>query len=135
MICMDANALMMPVEADVRVFEELGRVLADGGTAETVGDDHEVAVPRAVLAELQRLAGGADEAATAAGVGLDLARDRCRVLDHDATNGDAAVLECGSRENVTHVVTNDGPLRDRLLDAGVPVISLRAKNKLAVNQP
>jgi rRNA-processing protein FCF1 len=135
MICMDANALMMPVEADIRVFEELDRVLADGETAGTVEADPAFAVPRAVLGELERLAGGAGEAATAAGVGLDLARERCRVLDHDATNGDAAVFECGTRETVTHVATNDGPLRDRLLDAGVPVISLRAKHKLAVNQP
>jgi rRNA-processing protein FCF1 len=188
---MDANALMMPVECDLRVFEELDRLLADegvgshatgpvtseaagtvdpahtvetartdgpgktGGPDETDGvaapdgeaatpdgdevtevvDGHELVVPRAVLAELERLADGAGEAATAASVGLDLARERCRVLDHEADSGDAAVFECGIREDVTHVVTNDGPLRDRLLDAGVPVISLRARNKLAVTQP
>jgi rRNA-processing protein FCF1 len=151
---------MMPVEADVRVFEELDRLLADdavdvAGTddpahtrtpdrtvgpgktsdAETDDDDSAFAVPRAVVAELERLAEGAGEAATAASVGLDLARERCRVLDHEAESGDAAVFECGTRPDVSHVVTNDGALREDLLDAGVPVISLRASNKLAVTQP
>jgi rRNA-processing protein FCF1 len=183
MICMDANALMMPVEADVRVFEQLDRLLADTGVASEAalasdtgpsgavgltGPEHTIdppqtagpgethggrglaggdaeagapatdsafAVPRAVVEELERLAAGAGEAATAASVGLDLTRDRCRVLGHEADSGDTAVLECGTRADVTHVVTNDGALRDRLLDAEVPVISLRAENKLAVTQP
>ncbi|MFB6151599.1 MAG: PIN domain-containing protein [Haloarculaceae archaeon] len=133
-VLMDANALMMPVECGVRVFEELDRVLgtADAGDRPSGLD---TVVPRAVLDELDRLADGAGEAATAASVGIDLARDRCRVLDHDAESGDAAVLECAGREDVTHAVTNDGALRERLLDAGVPVISLRARNKLAVTRP
>jgi len=130
MICMDANALMMPVECNVRVFEQLDRLLGEEGVE---GD--EFGVPRAVLAELERLAEGAGEAATAAGVGLDLARERCRALDHEADSGDAAVFECATRETVTHAVTNDRALRERLLDAGVPVISLRARNELAVTQP
>jgi rRNA-processing protein FCF1 len=134
MILMDANALMMPVECGVRVFEELERVLADESGGERSGQPT-YAVPAEVLAELERLAAGAGEAATAAGVGLDLARERCTVLDHEADSGDAAVLECGTREEVTHAVTNDTAVRERLLARGVPVISLRAENKLAVTQP
>jgi rRNA-processing protein FCF1 len=136
MIVFDANALMMPVECDVRVFEELDRVgaeLTDVGTDEDTGFDP--VVPRAVVAELDRLAAGAGEAATAAGVGLDLAREHCRVVDHDADHGDDAVFECATRAGVTAAVTNDRPLRSRLLDAGVPVISLRGTNKLAVTRP
>jgi rRNA-processing protein FCF1 len=143
MIVLDANALMMPVECNLRLFAELDRVTADltdvGVGVETgVGrgeDGFDPAVPRAVLAELERLAAGAGEAATAAGVGLDLASERCRVLDHDAESGDEAVFECATRDGVAGAVTNDGPLRRRLLDAGVPVISLRGENKLAVTRP
>ncbi|MEF8853079.1 MAG: PIN domain-containing protein [Haloarculaceae archaeon] len=148
MIVLDANALMMPVECDVRVFEQLDRVAADltdvdasaDSDAES-GDDavasggFEPAVPRAVVEELDRLSTGAGEAATAAGVGLDLAREHCRVLDHDAEHGDAAVFECATREGARAAVTNDGPLRSRLIDADVPVISLRGGNKLAVTRP
>jgi rRNA-processing protein FCF1 len=36
---------------------------------------------------------------------------------------------------VTHAVTNDNPLKRRLLDAGIPVISLRGRNKLGITQP
>jgi rRNA-processing protein FCF1 len=148
MIVLDANALTMPVECDVRVFEELDRVAADltdvetsagadGGSERDAGTDDrfEPVVPRAVVAELERLSAGAGEAATAAGVGLDLARDHCRVLDHEADHGDAAVFECATRDGVRAAVTNDGPLRSRLTDAGVPVISLRGANKLAVTRP
>ena len=140
MIVLDANALMMPVECNLRLFAELDRVTADltdvGVGVETGAEDgFDPAVPRAVLAELERLAAGAGEAATAAGVGLDLARERCRVVEHDATSGDEAVFECATRDGVAGAVTNDGPLRRRLLDAGVPVISLRGENKLAVTRP
>jgi hypothetical protein len=124
-VVMDTNALMMPVECDCRVFEELDRLL---GAPDCV-------VPRAVRDELDKLADGAGEEATAASVGRDLA-ERCRTVDHEADYADDAVLECAvSDDEVTHAVTNDAPLRDRLLDANVPVLSLRGETKLAVTQP
>jgi len=139
MIVFDANALMMPVECNVRVFEELDRVGADLTDVATSGDGDsdtlDYVVPRAVIDELERLASGAGEAATAAGVGLDLAREHCRVVDHETDHGDGAVFECATREGARAAVTNDRPLRSRLLDAGVPVISLRGANKLAVTRP
>jgi SSU processome protein Utp24 len=58
---MDTNALMMPVECDIRVFDELDRLFGRD-LADTV-------VPSAVLDELDDLAGGHGEAATAASVG------------------------------------------------------------------
>jgi len=123
-VVMDTNALMMPVECDVRVFEELERLV----------DATELLVPEAVLDELAKLADGTSEEAAAASVGLDLVRERCRAVPHEADYADDAVLEVGERDEVTHAVTNDGPLQRRLLAAGVPVISLRARNKLAVTQ-
>ena len=119
---LDTNALMMPVECDVRVFEELERLLGDV----------ELVVPAAALAELRDLAEGAGAEATAASVGLDLA-ERCTVRETDADYADDAVVELAQADDVTHVVTNDGPLQERLRAEGVPVIGLRGRNKLAIN--
>ncbi|MFB6308862.1 MAG: PIN domain-containing protein [Haloarculaceae archaeon] len=124
MIVLDTNALMMPVECDVRVFEELERLVGDA----------EWIVPEAVVAELEKLADGGGEEGTAASVGLDLV-ERCRAVPTDATYADDAVLELADRPDVTHAVTNDTPLRDRLLERDVPVIGLRGQNKLAITQP
>jgi rRNA-processing protein FCF1 len=125
MILLDTNALMMPVECDVRLFAELDRLGFDEG---------DCLVPRAVLAELEKLSAGAGEAATAASVGRDLA-DRCSVREAAADYADDAVVELAGQDDVTHAVTNDAPLKRRLLDRGVPVISLRGRNKLAITQP
>ncbi|WP_324760247.1 twitching motility protein PilT [Haloarcula montana] len=131
MIVLDTNALMMPVECEVRLFEELDRVArGTGGDAGTVT----YAVPEAVRAELDKLADGAGTEATAAAVGQDLL-DRCSIRQTDANYADDAVLELARSDDATHAVTNDNPLKRRLLDAGVPVISLRGKNKLGITQP
>ncbi|WP_302082007.1 PIN domain-containing protein [Salinibaculum rarum] len=120
-VVLDTNALMMPVECNVRVFEELDRLL---GTPDRV-------TPRAVVDELAKLADGTGEAATAASVGLDLV-ERVRVQKTTATYADDAVIEVAQAGDVTHVVTNDKPLQQRLRDADVTVISLRGKNKLGI---
>jgi len=120
-VVLDTNALMMPVECDVRVFEELDRLL---GTPKPV-------IPAAVREELAKLSEGNDEEATAASVGLDLS-GRCAVRETDADYADDAVLKLAQADDVTHVVTNDGPLQQRLHGAGVSVISLRGKNKLGI---
>ena len=125
MIVLDTNALMMPVECNVRMFEELEKVLSNGAT---------YVVPAAVRDELTKLADGAGAEATAAAVGRDLL-DRCEIRETTATYADDAVLELAAQDDATHAVTNDTPLKHRLLDAGVPVISLRGQNKLGITQP
>lgn len=187
-VILDTNALMMPVECDVRLFDELARLGYGDAT---------LVVPEPVLAELDALAGVGDadrpgtggQERVAARVGRDLA-ERCRSVPTDATYADDAVVElavelaapgetaaagdgggdaaAGRRDgpgghgdgsgdaepNATAdadtdastvavdgagagavVVTNDGPLRDRLLDRGVRVIGLRGRNKLDTTQP
>ncbi|MFB6106671.1 MAG: PIN domain-containing protein [Halobacteriaceae archaeon] len=125
-VALDASALMMPVEADVRVFDELDRVLGD----------YEPVVPAAVRAELGRLAASSGEAARAARVGRDLA-DRCGSVEHPEPEsyGDDALVGLATRGEVDAVVTNDAPLRERLLACGVPVIHLRGRNKLQRTLP
>jgi len=125
-VVVDTNALMMPVECDVRLFDEVEREVGDV----------DVVVPRAVVDELDDLSAGAGEAATAASVGRDLA-DRCTVVETDATTDDDAVVAAATDPGIDtdYVVTNDGPLRARLLERDVPVISLRGRNKLATTRP
>ncbi|MFB6195821.1 MAG: DUF188 domain-containing protein [Haloplanus sp.] len=121
---MDTSALMMPVECGVRVFDELDRLVGDA----------EFVAPATVIEELESLATGAGEEATAASVGRDLA-ERCRVVETDATYADDALVELADRGDCEYVVTNDGPLRDRLLERGVRVIGLRGRNTLNITQP
>ncbi|MES3517755.1 MAG: DUF188 domain-containing protein [Natronomonas sp.] len=121
-VVLDTNALMMPVEIGVRLFEELDRLLGE----------YEPVVPRAVVEELRDLSVGGGEEATAASVGLDLT-DRCTVVDHDADYADDAVLEVAAEAGC--VVTNDDPLKQRLLEQNVPVIRLRGHTQLERIQP
>ncbi len=121
-VAMDTSALMMPVESGVRLFDELDRLLGQ----------FDCVTPRAVVAELDGLSRGGGAEAAAASVGADLAT-RCRTIDHDESYADDALVELAPEFDF--VVTNDAPLRKRLLDAGVPVIHIRGGNKLAITQP
>ena len=123
-VVLDTNALMMPVELDVRLFDELDRIMPPG---------YELFVPEAVLNELATLSSGRGKEATAASVGADLA-ERATPVEHEAAYADDAVLEV-ARELGATVVTNDRPLRDRLFEAGIPVIGLRGHNTLERNEP
>jgi hypothetical protein len=123
---MDTNALMMPVELNVRVFDQLDRLFG-----------HSVAdciVPQAVLDELETLSSGNGQEATAASVGKDLA-DRCRVVESNVSYADNAIVELAEEGVFDVVVTNDIPLRDRLLSRGVRVIGVRGTNRLGITEP
>jgi Uncharacterized proteins of PilT N-term./Vapc superfamily len=123
---MDTNALMMPVECDIRVFDELDRLFGRD-LADTV-------VPSAVLDELDDLAGGHGEAATAASVGKDLA-ERCRIVETNVSYADDAIVELATDGEFDYVVTNDAPLRDRLLSHGVHVVSRQGETNLGIRSP
>ena len=123
---MDTNALMMPVECDIRVFDELDRLFGRDLT--------DCVVPSAVLDELADLAGGHGEAATAASVGRDLA-ERCRVVETNVSYADDAIVELATDDVFEYVVTNDAPLRDRLLSHGVHVVSRQGETNLGIRSP
>ena len=123
---LDTNALMMPVELGVRVFDELDRLLGAGMA--------EYAIPRAVLEELEALSVGSGEEAKAASVGKDLA-NRCRVVETNESYADDAIVELAEDGLFAYVVTNDRPLRDRLLSRGVRVIGVRGTNRLGITEP
>ncbi len=113
---------MMPVECNVRLFDEVERL---------VGKPTYL-VPEAVVAELEKLSDGAGTEATAASVGLDLL-DRCELRATEHTYADDAVIELAYTVDAAYVVTNDKPLRKRLRAEGVSVISLRGETKLGIN--
>jgi rRNA-processing protein FCF1 len=123
-VLMDANALMMPVECNVRIFDELDRILPNP----------ELLVPQAVLHELDSLAGGHGKEATAASVGRDLV-ERCQILEHEESKADDACVELALKHACELVCTNDGPLRERILELGMPVIGLRGQNTLTITEP
>ncbi|WP_330630901.1 PIN domain-containing protein [Halocatena halophila] len=118
-VVLDTNALMMPVECGVRVFEELDRLL----------ETYECYTVEPVVAELQTLAeSGHGTESTAARVGHDLTA-RCGILETEAAYADDALVELANDGACDYVVTNDRPLRDRL---SVAVICVRGQNKLAI---
>ena len=124
-VALDTSVLMMPVELDVRLFEELDRLLGE----------YEPTIPQAVLEELRRLSEKGGTEGTAANVGHDLAVERCLVVDTETADADDALVELAREGGIDYVATNDLPLRDRVLEAGRPVIALRGRNKLAITQP
>ena len=123
-VALDASALMAPVEANVRLFEELDRLLGS----------YDAVVPSAVVDELDGVGSGAGKAGTAASVGSDLA-DRARTVDVDGAYGDDALVDLARGGRVEYVVTLDRPLVERVLDADTPVICLRGRNTLTVTDP
>ena len=125
-VLLDTNALMMPSQLDVRLFDELERLI---GNADLV-------VPDVVLDELDRLAdAGTPTEASAATVGKTLAERHARTIDGPAPDADPAIAALAADGIPDYVVTNDAPLRNRVLDADIPVISLRGRTKLAIIHP
>ncbi|WP_306054003.1 PIN domain-containing protein [Natronococcus wangiae] len=124
-VALDTSALMMPVELDVRLFDELDRLVGA----------YEPTTPQPVIEELRRLSEKGGTEGTAANVGHDLATERCLVVDTEESYADDALVELAREGVVDYVVTNDRPLRDRVLETSIPVIALRGRNKLAITQP
>ncbi len=110
---LDANALMMPFQFSIDLEGELSQLLGE----------YELMVPSSVLSELQRLA-RTDGKARAA---LEMAA-RYATVQVTGT-GDEAILRT-AKERDAAVLTNDRRLRERLREAGRPVIFLRGRSKL-----
>ncbi|ERG96317.1 PilTVapc superfamily protein [Haloquadratum walsbyi] len=89
-VILDTNALMLPVERDVRLFEELDRILPERYIS---------VVPRPVAVELHRLSDGAGVEATAASVGSDLLT-RCSIVNTEADFADDAIVELAAIDDI-----------------------------------
>ncbi len=123
MILLDANALMMPAQFRLDLFDEI-RAL--------VGGFEPVVLP-GVVQELTGLCRVKGKAGAAARFGLSLA-EQCTVANAgDIVSGtvDDQVIDYAIRHNCL-VVTNDRCVRDTLLSHGIGVISMRKQKKLEI---
>lgn len=124
-VALDTSVLMAPVERDLRLFDELDRLLGA----------YDMVVPTAVSEELAAIAaseGGVT--GRAASVGGDLA-ERAEPLETTAETADDALVELAASGAVDAVATTDRALAERVLEAGVAVVSPRGHHTLQLTQP
>jgi rRNA-processing protein FCF1 len=114
MVLMDTNALAMPAQFGIDVFEEAKRLVPGA----------EFATVRQVVSELGALG---DRQAGALGLGL-IGKFGVKVLDEPGSADDA--LLNAARRHGGAVCTNDAALRKRCKEAGVPVLFMRKKRML-----
>jgi len=120
-VLLDANALMMPAEFQVDLFDELRNLI--GG--------FEPIVLSSVMRELEGLTLAKGRSGAAARLGLALGKECTIAMGGDAPAGsvDEQVIEYAV-QNGCMVVTNDRRVRDELLIRGIGVISMRKQKKL-----
>jgi len=119
-VLLDANALMMPVQFGIDIYEELRDLFGD----------YEAVTLEEIVAELERLTFGRGKDAAAARVGLAMAGHSAVVPSgSDKDYVDDRVIQYAEREGCI-VVTNDRGLRNALLDRGIGVVSMRKQKKL-----
>ena len=122
-ILLDANALMMPAQFQIDLFDELCTLL---GAFEPI-------VLSGVLRELTglSLAKGRDGAAARHALILG---EKCTIVESGELKSesvDAQMIEYATR-NTCMVVTNDRGIRDALFTRGLGVISMRKQKKLEI---
>jgi hypothetical protein len=122
-ILLDANALMMPAQFQIDLFDELCTLL---GAVEPI-------VLSGVLRELTglSLAKGRDGAAARHALILG---EKCTIVESgelESESVDAQMIEYATR-NTCMVVTNDRRIRDALFTRGLGVISMRKQKKLEI---
>lgn len=120
-VLLDANALMMPSQFRIDLFDELRLLLGA----------YEPVVLSGVLQELTGLARARGHDGAAARYGLSLG-ERCTVVPSSGLESgsiDAQVIEYAAKRSCL-VVTNDRRVRMALLARGIGVISLRKQKKL-----
>ncbi|MCW3135086.1 MAG: PIN domain-containing protein [Methanophagales archaeon] len=135
-VIVDTNALLIPGEFGVDIFEELERLGYE-----------RVIVPKAVLKELDRLRHRADlkgKEKRAANIGYSLVLKymwgcgaplhRCKVIINEeeegrGRNADEIIAELALKKKAA-VLTNDEPLMRKLLKSGVVTVYLRGENRL-----
>jgi rRNA-processing protein FCF1 len=124
-VIFDSSFLFVPSQFHVDIHEELAKLL---------NRRFECIILTPTMDELQRLAvEGSPKHRKQAALALQIAQ-RCRIIQA-AKNGhelhDDVVVRVASQTK-SYVATNDRALRRRLRAAGVPVIFLRQRSRLAV---
>ncbi len=122
-ILLDANALMMPAQFQIDLFDELRMLL---GAFEPL-------VLSGVIRELTGISRAKGRDGAAARHGLALC-EQCTVVesgDLKSESVDAQMIEYAALNRCT-VVTNDRHIRDALFTRGIGVISMRNQKKLEI---
>jgi uncharacterized protein len=125
-IILDSNALFVPLQFRIDIFEELKTLL---------NTRFEPVLLSPILEELGRLAKeGSVKMRKDAGYALKLA-EKCKIVQlkesSDASPDDVIVKMAA--EWKSPVFTNDKQLRKRLRDINVPVIYVRQKSRLEID--
>ncbi|MCX6671686.1 MAG: hypothetical protein NTX92_07185 [Euryarchaeota archaeon] len=122
-VILDSSAILSFFEFFIDWEKELSRLL----------DGYCIVVPTEVIKELEVLSKQtASERKRKAAASLKLA-ERYQTIETIAGNADDAIIEAAKK---THgvVVTNDTELRKRLKRESIPVIFLRGKKKLSLEE-
>ncbi|HWQ66238.1 MAG TPA: nucleotide-binding protein [Methanospirillum sp.] len=121
-VLIDTNAFLMTLQFRIDL---LGEIRGMFGVTRP-------GVPDVVIRELQGLSMGRGNDAAAARFGLRLA-EMCDVVETggEGMSVDDRIFAYACRERC-RVVTNDRALRERLLDEGLDVISMRGKQRLEI---
>jgi rRNA-processing protein FCF1 len=125
-IILDSNALFVPLQFNIDLFEDLSKLL---------NRNFELVLLSPTRMELQRIAThGSSNMRKNAALALKLA-ERCKPLNvaprPDASTDDLIVQAAAKYKYA--VFTNDRQLRNRLRDINVPVIYVRQKSRLEID--
>ncbi|MEM3673400.1 MAG: DNA-binding protein [Candidatus Bathyarchaeia archaeon] len=125
-IILDSNALFVPLQFRIDIFEELKTLLKR---------NFELILLMPVLRELERLGQeGSPQMRRSASYALKLA-EKCKLVnvkEEGVFSPDDIILKT-AMEWSCPVFTNDRRLRKRLRDINVPVIYVRQKSRLEIN--
>ena len=125
-IILDANALFVPLQFNIDIFEELKKLLSR---------NFELVLLSPTLHEMQRIASqGSPSMRKKASYALKLA-EKCKLLEvrgEAGTSTDDLILHVAGRCKCP-VFTNDRQLRNRLRDINMPVIYVRQKSRLEID--
>ena len=126
-IIMDSNALFVPLQLKIDIFEELKKLL---------NMKFELILLSPIQRELEKLAkNGSSKMQKNASYALKMA-EKCKSIELDEKSGgsspDDAIFQV-AREWKSPVFTNDRELRKRLRNINVPTIYVRQKSRLGIN--
>ena len=125
-VILDSNALFVPLQFKIDIFEELGKLL---------NAKFEPVLLSPVRQEIERLTTEASpQVKRNASYALKLV-EKCRLVEMEEEPGvlpDDVIVEV-ARKWGCPVFTNDRQLRKRLRDINVPVIYVRQKSRLEVD--
>jgi rRNA-processing protein FCF1 len=124
-ILLDANALMMPAQFSIDLFDELRQLV---GAFEPLVLD-------SIMRELAGISSGKGRDAAAARYALSVAQRCITVHSPEPASGTVDEQVIGyAQNNGCLVVTNDRHLREQLLSQGIGVISMRKQKRLELIQ-